>query len=377
MQAVILVGGEGTRLRPLTLTRPKPALRLVDRPFIRFMVDWVGHHGVTEVVMACGFRPDDLREALGDRIPGGPSIRYVEEPEPLGTAGPIRYAADLGLLEERFLALNGDLLSDLDLSALIRLHEEREAVATLGLHPVDDPTSYGLVRRTDGPSAPGRRPESDGGEVLEFLEKPDPEQIDTDEVNAGTYVLDQRVVDLIPPGRAVSIEREVFPRLVGQGLYGRRLEGYWMDIGTPERYLQATWDILERRVETDVGARLDGAGLLVSDQAEVADGAAVSAPALVEEGCAVESGARVGARAVLGAGTEVGARAEIAGSVLDSGCSVGADAVLEGAILAPGVEVGERARIGSGAVIGEGAQIVAGTVIADGARVPPGEAVVG
>jgi mannose-1-phosphate guanylyltransferase len=363
MQALILVGGEGTRLRPLTLTRPKPALRLVDRPHVRFMLDWAGRHGVVEVVLACGFGTDALRSALGQSPGEVPRIHYMEEPEPLGTAGPIRLAADRGLLADRFLALNGDLLTDLDLSALIELHEARDAVATLGLYPVDDPTHYGLVRR-----APD-------GEVSGFLEKPDPAAIDTDEVNAGTYVLERSVIDLIPPGRAVSIEREVFPRLVGEGLFGKRLDGYWMDIGTPERYLKASWDILERRVVTDAGARLDGDGLLVEETAEVDPAATVTPAALVEGGCAVGPGAVVGARAVLGGGTTVGAAAEVSSSVLDDGCSVGPGAAVEGSILAARVEVGSEARVGSGAVIGEGARIGAGVEVGEEARIPPGEVV--
>jgi mannose-1-phosphate guanylyltransferase len=339
MQALVLVGGEGTRLRPLTLTQPKPALQLVDRPFLRYMVDWLSRHGVTEIVMGCGFGADALRAALGDGGGRGPSIRYVEEPEPLGTAGPIRLAADLGLLGDRFLALNGDLLTDLDLTALVGAHVEREAVATLALHPVDDPTSYGLVRRAED------------GEVRGFLEKPDPAEIDTDEVNAGAYVLERAVVDLIPAGRAVSIEREVFPRLVGQGLYGLRLEGYWMDIGTPERYLQASWDILERRVETDVD--VDGSGILIEDGASVAPDASV------------------GPRAVVARGSKVAAGATVEASVLLARCRVGAGPEIRGSILGPGVEVGERARIPAGAVIGEGARIAAGAELPAGARVDP------
>ncbi len=292
MQALVLVGGEGTRLRPLTLTRPKPALPLVDRPFIRYIVDWVARHGVTDVVMGCGFGADPLREVLGEGDGKGPRIRYVEEHQPLGTAGPLRLAADEGLLGNRFLVLNGDLLTDLDLSALIRAHEERGATATLALYPVEDPSSYGLVRRAGGPTAPGVTPTSPEGEVLEFLEKPDAGQIDTDEINAGAYVLERSVIDSIPPGEMVSIEREVFPHLVGQGLYGHRLEGYWMDIGTPERYLQASWDILEGRVQTATAARLDGAGLLVSDGAQVDRSARVNPPALLETEVAVGAGRR-------------------------------------------------------------------------------------
>ena len=188
MQAVVLVGGEGTRLRPLTLTQPKPAVPLVDRPFIRYLVDWLGRHGIDEVIMACGFKAETLREALGDDVPGGPSIRYLQEDEPLGTAGPVRLAADQGLLGDRFMVLNGDSLTDLDLTALERQHEETGAVLTLGLYPVEDVSSFGLVRRDDD------------GVVLGFLEKPDPAEVDTDEVSAGCYVIERQVLDLIPPG---------------------------------------------------------------------------------------------------------------------------------------------------------------------------------
>ena len=373
MQAIVLVGGEGTRLRPLTLTRPKPALPLVDRPFIRYIVDWVTGHGITEVVMCCGFGAGPLREVLGEGNGQGPAIRYVEEPEPLGTAGPLRLADDEVALDEPFVVLNGDVLADLDLSGLIRAHEEHGPTATIGLHSVADPSSYGLVRRAGGPAAPGAKPTAAGGEVLEFLEKPTREQVVTDEVNAGAYVLDRSVIDLIPSNRMVSIEREIFPRLVGQGLYGHRLDGYWMDIGTPERYLQASWDILERRVRTATGARLDDAGLLVEDTANVDPNASVEPPALLESGVVVEPGARVGGRAVIGSGSTIGERAAVSEAVVLSGCRIGPRARIRGAVLGPGVEVGEGARVGSGAVVGEGARIHAAVELADGARLGPGE----
>ncbi len=343
MQAVVLVGGEGTRLRPLTLTRPKPALTLVDRPFIRFMVDWLVRHGIDDVIMACGFRPEGLRAALGEGEGTGARIRYVEEDEPLGTAGPIRLAADQGLLADRFMVLNGDVLTDLDISALQRFHEEKHSVLSLGLFPVDDPLSYGLVRREQG------------GAVTGFLEKPTPEEVDTDEISAGMYVLERQVVDLIPGGRAVSIEREVFPRLVGQGLHGLRLEGYWMDIGTPDRYLSATWDILERRVETEV--ETDGSGVFVAAGAEVDDTASVGPRALVSPGCVVSAGANVAAATML------------------EGCIVGVDAELQGSLLGARVEVGQGAKVLDGAVIGDDARIGGGTIIEAGRKVAPEEVV--
>jgi mannose-1-phosphate guanylyltransferase len=359
MQALVLVGGQGTRLQPLTLTQPKPAMPLVDRPFIRFMADWLGRHGVTDVVMACGFRAEDLRRALGDEIPGGPRVRYVEEPEPLGTAGPIRLAADRGLLTDRFLVLNGDVLTDLDLTEHMRVHSERGAVASLALYPVADPTSYGLVRK-----------DPRTGAVTEFLEKPEPAEIDTDEVNAGAYVLERSVADLIPAGRSVSIEREIFPRLVGQGLFGLRLEGYWMDIGTPERYLQASWDILTGHVETEVGARVSG-GVGIDEHAEVDGSAHVEGPVLVDSGAIVGAGVHLGPRAVVGRDCQVGEGAVVVGSVLHTDCTVAAGARVEGAIVGAGVEVGAHAVIEDGAVVGEGARIGPGVRLEHDARVEP------
>ena len=281
--------------------------------------------------------------ALGDEVPGGPSIRYIQEDEPLGTAGPVRLAADRGLLGERFMVLNGDVLTDLDLTALQRQHAETGAAITLALYSVDDPSSYGLVRRTEE------------GEVLGFLEKPDSAAIDTDEVNAGAYVVERSAIELIPPGRAVSFEREVFPRLVGQGLYGRRLQGYWMDIGTPERYLQASWDILEGRVATEVEPTAPG--LFVGAGAELSPEASI------------------GPRAVIGPGSSVAGDAVVADSVLLDGCRICSGAEVRGAILAPAAEVGEGARIAPGAVLGRGAVVGPGAEISEDARVPPAEAV--
>jgi mannose-1-phosphate guanylyltransferase len=313
MQAIVLVGGEGTRLRPLTSDVPKPAVTLVDRPFLAYAIEWLAAHGVTEVVLACGFLPDVLREAMEGHEPEEVRVTYVAEPEPLGTAGAIRFAADaLGdRLEDRFFALNGDVLADLDLSALLRSHAERGASATLGLHPVEDSAAYGLVR-CDG-----------AGRVLEFTEKTG--EAVPGEINAGTYVLERSVLDLIPAGQAVSIEREVFPRLVGEGLCGLLLDGYWMDIGTPERYLQASWDILEGNVETRV--KSTAPGLLIGAGAEIDEEAEVGPRAVVAGGCQIEAGASV------------------ADSVLLDGCFVARDARVQGSILAPGARVEPGAQL--------------------------------
>lgn len=326
MQAIVLVGGEGTRLRPLTDSVPKPALTLVDRPFLAYMVEWLGTHGVTEVVLACGFLPDRLREALGDGEHEGIALTYVVEPDRRGTAGAFRYAADeLGdRLEDRFLALNGDVLTDLDLTALVRAHDERGARATIGLYPVEDSAVFGLVDCD---------PE---GAVLAFTEKtgkPVP-----GDVNAGTYVLERSVLELIPPGQNVSIEREVFPRLVGDGLCALRLNGYWKDIGTPERYLEATWDILEGRVATEV--RATAPGLFLAAECAIADSARVGPRAVVSTGCVVES------------------EATVEGSVLLDGCTVGAGARVSGSVLAAGATVEPGAEV-LDAIVAENERVAA------------------
>jgi mannose-1-phosphate guanylyltransferase len=307
------VGGEGTRLRPLTDTVPKPALTLVDRPFLAYMVEWLGGHRVTEVVLACGFLPDRLREALGEKEHEGVALTYVDEPEPRGTAGAIRFAAEaLGeRLEDRFLALNGDVLTDLDLTALLRAHKERGARATIGLYGVEDAAAFGLV-------------ECDAeGAVRSFTEKTGVAA--PGEVNAGAYVLERSVLDLIPRDRKVSIETEVFPLMIGDGLWATALEGYWKDIGTQERYLEATWDILEGRVATRVLA---------------------TAPGLfVGEGCAVAGSAVIGPRAVVSKGCVIGADAAVVGSVLLDGCTVGDGARINGSVLAAGAVVEPGARV--------------------------------
>jgi mannose-1-phosphate guanylyltransferase len=319
VQAIVLVGGEGTRLRPLTDTVPKPALTLVDRPFLAYMIEWLGAHGVSEAVLACGFLPDRLREALGDGEHEGVKLTYAVEPDRRGTAGAIRFAADaLGdRLEDRFLALNGDVLTDLDLTALQRAHAERGARATLGLYGVEDSSAYGLVDRDAA------------GAVRAFTEKTG--ETVPGEINAGAYVLERSVLDLVPAGREVSIEREVFPRLVGKGLCALRLDGYWMDIGTPERYLQATWDILEGRVETEV--RPTAPGIFVDPDCAVADDARVGPRAVVSAGCAVDPGAAIADSVLLG-GCTVGAGAKVSGSILAAGAVVQPDARVEERIVA-------------------------------------------
>ncbi|HEU4977569.1 MAG TPA: NDP-sugar synthase [Solirubrobacteraceae bacterium] len=355
MQAVILVGGEGTRLRPLTNTVPKPVVPLVDRPFIVFMLEWLRGHGVDDVIMSCGFLATSVRNVLGDGSQLGLRLRFVEEPEPRGTAGALKYAEPF--LSERFLMLNGDVLTDLDLTAQIAQHERTAAKATLALVPVADPSAYGLVRLHEDRA------------VKEFVEKPSADEIDTNLISAGAYVLEREVLGLIPPDRNVSIEREVWPRLVGAGLYGFPSEAYWLDIGTPQRYLQGTFDILEGNVRTAVAERL-GDGYVSVEESVRADGRVVP-PALVERGCSIAQGAHVGSLVVLGEGVVVGEGTTIERAVVLNGAVVGAGCTLRDCIVAAGARIGDRVTVSGGAVLGEGVTVGADNVLTSGVRVHP------
>ncbi|HEV7494774.1 NDP-sugar synthase [Baekduia sp.] len=338
MQAVILVGGEGTRLRPLTSRQPKPVITLVDRPFLVYMLEWLRGHGVDDVILSCGFEPTKVRAALGDGEALGITLRYVVEPEPRGTAGALKYAEEQVGLDERFLMLNGDVLTDVDVTAQLAQHEATGAVGTLGLVPVDDPSAYGLVLCDETHAVAG------------FLEKPAPSQlegIDRYYISAGIYVLERSVLQLIDADRNVSIEREIWPALVGHGLYGSQADGaYWMDIGTPERYLQGTFDILEGNVRTAAVQRL-GADVTIA------------------------AGAQVGSLVVLGKGVTIGEGARVERAVVLDGVTVEAGAELTDCIVAPGATIGEGAIVRGGAVIGEGVRVGAGNVLAAGIKVFP------
>jgi mannose-1-phosphate guanylyltransferase len=265
--AVVLVGGEGTRLRPLTYTTPKPMLPIANRPFLEHQVEHLRAHGIDRIVLACGYKPYALRAHFGSEL------EYVVEPEPLGTGGAIAYAAREAGISQTFVACNGDVLTDLDLTALVGFHRDRGARMTIALHPVDDPSRYGVVA-TDA-----------RGAVTAFIEKPPPGTTTECAINAGTYVADPDVLDLVPAGRAVSVEYDVFPHLVSHGLFALTDEGAWRDIGTPESFLAANLE------------RMPPGGLV--DPSAVVDPGAVVEASVVGPGCRIEAGARVVSSVIL------------------------------------------------------------------------------
>jgi len=353
--AVILVGGEGTRLRPLTARTPKPMLPLVDRPLLAFTFEHLRRHGVVRATLSCGYLPTQIREHFGDDA-DGLALEYCAEDEPLGTGGAIGFAAR-GIIGS-FFALNGDSLRGADLGRLVEFHRDRGAKATILLTPVADPTRYGLVRL---------RPD---GRVASFLEKPRPEEIDTDLINAGVYVLEPEVLEHVPPARAVSIEREVFPRLVEEeSLYGLALPGYWLDIGTPESYLAAHRDILERNFPTEVGERLGRDYTYVDPSAEVSADAHLVPPVYVGAGAVIEAGVRVGSLAVIGSGAHVGAGSVVEHAVVQARARVGRDCSITRSFVGEDAELGDGTIVRGLSVIGPGARVGAGNRIDGGLRI--------
>ncbi len=325
---------------------------LLNVPFLAYQLALLRRHRITDVVLSCSYLVDEVRRIMGDGSAHGVRLRYAVETDPLGTAGGIRNAVDL--VRELVVVLNGDILADPDLTAMLAFHAARGSHASLYLTRVPDPSQYGLVEL----AADGR--------IRSFIEKPPPGRATVDTVNAGVYVLRREVVAAIPTGRAVSIERETFPGLLGDRVpfYGWVSENYWLDIGNPAKYRQGQLDLMAGRVTTDVAppGRAPGDGLRVAPGARVATGATLTAPCVIGPGTRVEAGARVGPNAVLGADCVVGAGARLEGAILWDGVTVGPGAVLQDCI------VGARVRIGANAQLGFTAVVEGDTAVPAGAR---------
>ncbi|MDA8392236.1 MAG: NDP-sugar synthase [Actinomycetota bacterium] len=353
MKAVLLVGGQGTRLRPLTLDTPKQMLPVALETMLERVLRPFADAGVEEVVLSLGYRPEAFEKAFPDSSACGIKLRYVVEPEPLGTAGAIGFAAreaDLG--EGSFLVHNGDVVTDIDLGELERVHRATGAEATIALASVEDPSAFGVV--VTGP----------GGRVEDFVEKPAPGTAPSNLVNAGTYLMEPAVLARIPVGSPCSVERDVFPAIAAEGrMFAVRASRYWLDAGTPEKYVRANLDVLRLsgdRPPVEGATPLGGsAGAWVVGRADFAG--SLSGHVLVGAGSVVAAGSSVG-DSVLGTGTTVAAGAEVQESVVMDGAVVAEGAVVVQSVVGPSAVVGAGARVTDGSVVGFAA------VVADGSR---------
>jgi len=321
---------------------------MLNVPFVAYQLALLRQHGIHDVVLSCSYMVEEVRAAMGDGQRHGVALRYAVEVEPLGTAGGVRNAVDLvgGLV----VVLNGDVLTDADLGAMLRFHADRRSAATIYLTRVPDPTAYGLVEL------------GEGGRVRHFIEKPDPTQITTDTINAGAYLLERRLLDRIPEGRMVSVEREFFPGLLADRIpfFGWVGDHYWLDIGSPAKYRQGQLDLLAGRVATTVmpaGALTDGS--FAAEGIAMDAGARVARPSVIGAGCRLGAGCRVGPRVVLGPECAVGAGAAVEGAIVWDRVVIGAHAELRDCIVASGARIGAGAHVGAGVVLEAGAEVPA------------------
>ena len=353
LQAIVLVGGEGTRLRPLTYGTPKPMVPIMGVPFLARTLERLCEAGIRDVILPAGYMPQAIVDYFGDGSQLGMKITYVIEEAPLGTAGALKNVEEH--INGPFFVLNGDVLTSLDLRAMIAEHERLGGIGLLHLIRVEDPSAFGCVVHDEAMR------------ISAFVEKPPRETAPTNEINAGTYLFEREILAMIPAGRNVSIERETFPAVIaaGKGLYSHTTDDYWMDIGKPDQYLAAHRDILARRMPMlalEPGATGAGAAAL----GEVAK---LNLPVHADANVKVDSSAELGPNVVLGDGCSIGARAIVRNSVLWDGVIVEDGAIIEGAIIASGSHIGREARIFEGSVIGHDTTIDAGRVLDAGSRV--------
>ncbi len=340
MKAILLAGGKGTRLRPLTLNTPKPIVPIFNRPFLMYQLDQLRQvPEVTEVILSLNYQPRRIEETFGNGDALGIKISYAVEPQPLGTGGAIKFSAQT--VQDSVIVLNGDVLQQIDLQAVIARHRAAKAKATIVLTPVDNPSAYGLVE-TDA-----------DGHVQRFLEKPGQDEITVNTINAGIYVLEPETLERIPDNETYSIERQYFPSLVANGetFVAYVNDGYWIDIGTPEKYRQVHRDIMDGRYPA--APFLNRAGGIVDLGARIEADVAIQGPCFLDEGAVLKAGSRVGPYAVIGRQVQVDEQAQVRDSVVWANSVIGAEAVVSGALVGRNCQIGRNTVVGDGRMLGD------------------------
>jgi len=359
MKAVVMAGGEGTRLRPLTVNRPKPMVPVVNRPVMEHIVSLVKSHGITDIIATLQYMPDVIQDYFRDGSDFGVDMSYSVEQSPLGTAGSVRQIAKD--LDETFVVISGDALTDMDLTDLIRFHKQKGSVATLALTRVENPLEFGVVI-TDG-----------AGRVVRFLEKPSWSEVFSDTINTGIYVLEPEVFELMEYGQNYDWSKDIFPKLLAAGrpMYGYVSRDYWCDIGSLAQCLQANEDCLAGKVRVQMPGEEIRRGLWLGRNVEIDPTAEITPPVVLGDGAVIRRGARVGEFSVLGPNTTMDANAQLKRSVTMSQVYVGRGADVRASFIAKGVTIGERSSVGQGAVIGDDSQLGEGAMIKPGVKLWP------
>jgi len=355
MKAVILVGGEATRLRPLTCNTPKIMVPVLNRPFFEHLVGYLKAHNIIDIILAVGKSPEQIQDYFGDGSKLGVRITYSVEDFPMGTAGAVKNAERF--LDDSFIVFNGDIFTDIDLSAMMRLHRKNKATASLALTPVDDPTIYGVVE-TD-----------DRGKVKRFIEKPSWDKVTTNMINAGIYILELDILSYITPNAFSMFEHDVFPPLLemGQAIYGYPSQDYWIDIGSSDKYLKLQHDLLQRYVGNK-GTKFEG-------ESSVHPSVQIEGPAVIGEACFIDKDSIIRGPAVLGTGCRVEEGAVIDGVILWQDCKIGKGAKLRNCLVASRCCIGEESEILDGCILGDDVLIGKGSKLSNGIKIWPGKTI--
>jgi len=359
VKAVIMAGGEGTRLRPLTSNQPKPMLPMANRPMMEHVIRLLRHHGFTDIVVTVAFMANAIRAYFGDGSELGVRMVYATEESPLGTAGSVLNARDE--LDERFLVISGDVLTDVDLSAIVAFHESKGALATIALQSVENPVEFGIVI-TD-----------EDGAVERFLEKPTWGQVFSDTINTGIYVLEPEIFDFIAPNEVADFSSDVFPAALAAGrpIYGYVAAGYWEDVGTTEAYLKAHRDIMDERVAVDIDGFELRPGVWLGKDSTIDPSAKVSGPAIIGDNCSVGPSVVIGPYTTLGANVRIADGAELEHSTVNDNCYLGVGVRVEGSVVGRSCDLRRGARCEPGSVLGESCLIGVHAEVRAGVRVYP------
>jgi len=358
LKAVILAGGEGTRLRPITNMNPKPMLPLVNKPFMENFILWLRSHRIKDIIFSTGYLPEIFKDYFGEGGDFGLNLTYIKEEKPLGTCGGVKNLESY-LKGRRFMVFNGDILSSLNLTDMIAFHKKKKADITIALTPVEDPSYYGLV------------PVNCEGKVKQFLEKPNQEEITTNLINAGVYIIEPNIMDMVPAGKKYSFERGLFPMALNEGykIYGYVSNSYWLDIGTPEKYLTAHYDILNKKVNFRFPYKEITKNIYIGKGSRYLKSNFVSGPVVIGRKAKIEKGARIMPLTVIGDDCFISGGTEISESIIFNNCRIGKNCIIKKSIISNNVKIGSNVIIEDLSVIGDNSRVEKDNVLKNGIKI--------
>ncbi len=359
MKGVILAGGMGTRMRPLTFLKPKPMLPLINKPFLEYFILRLKSYGIDEIILSIGYLPDAFNKYFGNGSKFGVNMIYVTEETPLGTCGAVKNV-ERYLGNESFLVFNGDILTSINLKQMIAFHKSRKADITISLAPVEDPSAYGLV------------PIDKDGKVKEFLEKPNPDEaISTNLINAGTYIIEPHIMGHVPAGENYSFERGLFPKVLklGYRLYGYSSDSYWLDVGTPEKYMTAHVDILDKKIPYNIPYKRVYPNIFIGENTKYQKDNLTTGPVVIGENSVIEKEARLLPLTVVGSHCRISSGTSISESIIFDRCKIGNNCIIRNSIIAENVKIGDNVKIEGRSIIGDNSVIESNNIFRNGIKI--------